>query len=162
MLIRRFKKLKSEIEEGNSKYTKLLEIDRKYQIFEWYNQPKNPKKIKKNIKTSPFVLRGQVKNSKILSKMDQPPVKKEKKIIEGKNNFFLKHETTSKFRPLSKRLRRRSSPERCKEICVKEPSKKMSEKILYMKKKFLRLYQETVMKIPLELEIRASGMKKKF
>lgn len=153
-MLRRFKRLKNEIEDGVSRYTKVLEVDRKYQIFEWYFDPKDANRKKRDPHTSPFVLQDRKMRPNFMVYTDNRGEKESKK----GERVFLKHETTSKFKPLSDYLMRRKEPE-SSELKMKKTKSKLSEKILYMKKKFIRLYQETVMKIPIELEVRATGNK---
>lgn len=164
-LLRRFKRIKNEIEEGVAKSTKLLEIDRKYQIFEWYKTGQKGRSGKRDRSKSPFVLKEHKSDIKEYEDFGLKGSQYDSQFgeeNEEEKGVFLKHETTSKFKPLSDILTRNWKPEvnglnkNTKSLLLK---KNYNEKIFKIKKKFIRLYQETVMKIPIESEIRASGKK---
>jgi hypothetical protein len=64
----------------------------------------------------------------------------------------IKHETTTKFKPISSNLINFKFEKL--ELKKKPISSVLDERKLMLKRKFVRLYQETVMKIPIEQEIR--------
>ena len=130
-------------------------MDLKYQIFEWHEQSlegssqfldsKFGNGSPESVESSRMLLGGRQEG--------------EKTPKSRKNQIFLKHETTSKFRSCSgsvvKFVKESHGVAQFKQI--KGFSQHFDEKKLFKKKKFVRLFQETVMKIPVELEIRATG-----
>ena len=120
-----------ELEESPGEITKLLPYDRKYLIYEWDD----------NIEKEEFINISPESNSESSLRTD----------------YNLRHETTSKYRPLLVNWNDHSPQKSQISTKMNDINKNLTENILYYKRKFVRLYQETVMKIPVELEIRATG-----
>lgn len=149
LLNRRKKKLKQALPSG--KYLSLLRPRERYTILGWddelvkkaqFRQKKNLEQLKKSQSFTQ-------NNPLYLSQSPSTPT------IPLDYEPEIKHETTTKFKPLSSNLINFKF-QKLQNIKKQAISQVLDERKLMLKRKFVRLYQETVMKIPIEQEIRCN------